>query len=239
MIYHDLRSPLANIVSSIEMLTMMVDQDPSVLSMLQIATHSTGRVQRLVNSLLDISRLESGQRIIEQKAILASTIIAEALRDTEPSISGRHQTLTTSLPDVPPLLWVDVDMIHRVLINLLENASKFTPTEGRLAMGGTMDGQWFKMWVSDNGPGILPSDRERIFEKFTRVQGKDKVSGLGIGLSFCRLAVQAHGGRIWVESEPGKGTTFWFTLPVSEKVQTGKLLRQTGRLELREPGKNS
>ncbi len=236
MIYHDLRSPLANIVSSIDMLNVMVEQDASVLAMLQIAAHSTGRIQRLISSLLDISRLESAQRIIVQKPILASDLIAEAMRDVSPSITGRHQTLVTNMIGKPPLLWVDLDMTHRVIINLLENASKFTLSDGKIELGGEVEGEWFKMWVRDNGPGILPSDRERIFEKFTRVHGKERASGLGIGLSFCRLAIQAHGGKIWVESEPGKGSTFWFTLPISDKAQTGKLLRQTGRLELKEFG---
>jgi signal transduction histidine kinase len=90
------------------------------------------------------------------------------------------------------------------------------------------------MWVRDNGPGIALSDQERIFEKFTRVRGKDKPGGLGVGLAFCKLAIQGHGGQIWVESEVDHGATFWITLPVAIKKQTGKLKRHTGKLEIKQ-----
>ena len=100
-------------------------------------------------------------------------------------------------------------------------------------MGGAQigeDGLFVKFWVRDNGPGIPPSERERVFEKFARLRGKNKPGGLGVGLAFCRLAVHAHGGDIWIESEVGKGTTFWLTLPVAQRQSAGKLKRQTGRL---------
>jgi two-component system, NtrC family, sensor histidine kinase KinB len=115
-----------------------------------------------------------------------------------------------------PRIWVDKDMIHRVLINLLENAIKFTPLEGRIEIGAqtTTDG-YVKFFVYDNGPGIPPEEAERIFDKFTRLRGKDKPGGLGIGLAFCRLAVLGHGGKIWVESEEEKGATFFITLPIA------------------------
>jgi signal transduction histidine kinase len=136
---------------------------------------------------------------------------------------------------VLPLIWVDVDMVHRVFINLLENAIKYTPTGGQVEIGAqTTSGTSVKFWVRDNGPGISAADRERIFEKFTRLRGKERPSGLGVGLAFCKLAVLGHGGQIWVESEPGKGTAFWLTLPVAQKQATGQLKRQTGRLVMKE-----
>jgi signal transduction histidine kinase len=133
-----------------------------------------------------------------------------------------------------PLISVDVDMVHRVLINLLENAIKYTPSEGQIEIGGRVENaDWVKMWIRDSGPGIPPSEQERIFEKFIRLRGKDKMpGGLGVGLAFCRLAVQGHGGRIWVESDVDQGATFWLTLPIARARKTGKLTRQTGRLKL-------
>jgi signal transduction histidine kinase len=107
-------------------------------------------------------------------------------------------------------------MIHRVLVNLLENAIKFTPVEGRIEIGAQLGEDGFvKFFVRDNGPGISPSDAERIFDKFTRLRGKNKPGGLGIGLAFCRLAVRGHGGQIWVEGEIDKGAIFFFTLPIA------------------------
>ena len=235
MIYHDLRSPLGNIISSLEMLDNMLPEDESMQSMMGIATNSTARIQRLVNSLLDIHRLESGQKIVDQKSVDPTELIQEAIRDVEPAASSRHQTIDKLLEGKYPLIWVDVDMIHRVLINLLENAIKFTPSQRRIEIGAQPDGVFVKIWVRDNGPGIALADQQRIFDKFTRLRGKERPGGLGVGLAFCKLAVQGHGGQIWVESVVDKGTTFWLTLPVAQKQKTGTLTRHTGKLELHTP----
>ena len=234
MIYHDLRSPLANIVSSLDMLSTMTTQDETSQSMLTIATNSTARIQRLINSLLDISRLESGMQVLDQKSVDPALLVGEAIHDVEPASVGRRQILDKRLGAALPLVFVDVDMIYRVFVNLLENAIKFTPAEGRVEIGGRVeDADWIKMWVRDNGPGIPAAEQMRVFEKFTRLRGTDKPGGLGVGLAFCRLAVMAHGGHIWLESEAGKGSTFWLTLPIARAKKTGRLLRQTGRLELK------
>ena len=232
MIFHDLRSPLGNIVGSLEMISTLMPDDETLNSMLNIARNSTGRIQRLVNSLLDINRLESGQKITEQNSIDPIALIRESIRDVEISIAARQHILNNRAITVLPMIWVDVDMIYRVLINLLENASKYTPVGGRIDIGAqtSLDGLFVQFWVRDNGPGIPPAERDRIFEKFTRLRGKNKTGGLGVGLAFCRLAVHAHGGEIWVDSEEGKGTTFWLTLPVAQRQSTGKLKRHTGRL---------
>jgi NtrC-family two-component system sensor histidine kinase KinB len=238
MIYHDIRSPLGNIVSSLELMDGMMPEDETLQTMLNIARNSTGRIQRLVNSLLDINRLESGQQIVDQHAIDPLVLIRESLRDVEPSALGRQQNLENKATSVLPLIWVDVDMIHRMFINLLENAIKYTPVGGQIEIGAqTSGGASVKFWVRDNGPGVSAADRDRIFDKFTRLRGKNSPSGIGVGLAFCKLAVQGHGGQIWVESELGKGTTFWLTLPVAQRKETGQLKRQTGRLVMREDRK--
>jgi signal transduction histidine kinase len=162
-------------------------------------------------------------------------LIRESIRDVEPAANGRQQKIENKVTSVLPLIWVDVDMAHRVFINLMENAIKFTPVEGRIEIGAQTDGTYVKFWVRDNGPGISAADRERIFDKFTRLRnGKERPRGLGVGLAFCRLAVLGHGGDIWIESELGNGTTFFLTLPVAQKKVTGQLKRQTGRLTMKE-----
>jgi PAS domain S-box-containing protein len=232
MIYHDLRSPLGNIISSLDMMSDMAPKDEAIQSMLTIAGNSTARIQRLINSLLDINRLESGQPVADQRAADPVELINEAIRNVEPSAAGRRQVIKRNIAAKLPPIWVDVDMIQRVLINLLENAIKFTPTDGNIEIGAEPDGILVKMWVRDSGPGIPVADQERIFEKFTRLRGKDKPGGLGVGLAFCKLAVQGHGGRIWVESEVDQGATFWLTLQVAQKKMTGRLTkRHTGRLQ--------
>ena len=221
MIYHDLRSPLANVISSLDVLFSMVPEDnkETVLAILNIAEHSTDRIQRLVSSLLDVNRLESGQPVADQTVVDSSALITQAVLDVEPTIKSRRGTVVTNLPEELPSIWVDEDMARRVLINLMENSLKFTPQGGKFEVGAQPDGDWVHIWVKDNGPGIPLSEQERIFDKFTRLRGGTKTGGLGVGLAFCRLAVLGHGGKIWVESEPGKGSTFNFTFPVATKEQ--------------------
>jgi PAS domain S-box-containing protein len=215
MIYHDLRSPLANIVSSLDVLYSMVPEDDreTVESILKIAENSTDRIQRLVSSLLDVSRLESGQPVADQKVVDTLELVRKAIHDVTPVTGGRNQILSADLPEQLPPVWVDADMARRVLINLMENASKFSPARGRIDVGAQAEDDFVHLWVRDNGPGIPLVEQDRIFDKFTRLRGDSKPGGLGIGLAFCRLAVQGHGGKIWVESEPGKGATFHFTFP--------------------------
>lgn len=221
MIYHDLRSPLANIVSSLDVLYSMVPDDDkeTVLTILKIAENSTDRIQRLVSSLLDVNRLESGQPVADQTVVDPIPMIEKMVQDVEPVTKGRRQKITVDLPKALPSIWVDEDMARRVLINLMENASKFTPPDGKLETGARQEGDWVHMWVKDNGPGIPAADQDRIFDKFTRLRGTNKPGGLGIGLAFCRLAVQGHGGRIWIESEQGTGSAFHFTFPVATEEQ--------------------
>jgi len=221
MIYHDLRSPLSNVVSSLEVLDSLIEEkDEAVESVLKIATNSTARMQRLISSLLDINRLESGQEIVTQKGVSPNKIIREALEETRSSIQGRQQRISSKIADSLPSLWADEDMICRVIINLLENASKFTPTDGKIEIGATRENNHILFWIADNGIGIPKEDRTNVFKKFARAKSGKKISGLGVGLAFCRLAVNGHGGKIWIDDEQEAGTRFNFTLPI-EKQATG------------------
>jgi PAS domain S-box-containing protein len=226
MIYHDLRSPLANVISSLDILRVMVAESssPAMGSVLNIATRSTERIQRLISSLLDIHSLEAGQAIATQKNADPRTLMQEALEILQPSLEGKQQQAEIMVRMELPPIWVDADMIRRVLINLVENASKFSPLEGRIEVGADRQNDKVLMWVQDSGPGIPPEKQDVIFNKFARLRQENSPNGLGLGLAFCRLAVQAHGGKIWVESQPGKGSRFMFTLPVSilPTVITGK-----------------
>ena len=219
MIYHDLRSPLSNIISSLDVLSTTFPPEDSEMaqSVLMIARRSTARIQRLISSLLDVNRLESGQPIGERQSISLNVIVEDAFDAIQPMAENRHQTLVSALAARLPHVYVNTDMIRRVVINLLENASKYTPQGGKIELGAKLDGDWVQVWIRDNGPGIPIADQDRIFDKFTRLKEKDMPGGLGVGLAFCRLAVQGHGGRIWVESNPGQGSRFAFTLPVTGK----------------------
>ncbi len=221
MIYHDLRSPLANIVSSLDMLSSLIplDESPSLKSIFSIANRSTERLQRLISSLLDINRLESGQPITNRSQMDVRELARESLEAVGPVVEGKQQKVEILVPENFPLLWVDSDMIRRVLINLVENATKFTPVNGKITIGGEEQGDWALLWVEDSGPGIPVEAQEQIFNKFIRLQTERYPRGIGLGLAFCRLAVQAHGGNIWVNSQVGAGSRFLFTLPVARETR--------------------
>ncbi len=220
MIYHDLRSPLSNVLSSVEMLaTVIPDAEKETSdSVLRIAHHSIDRIQRLISSLLDLNRLEQNQPLGERLIVSIPILIGEAIEAVKPAAEGREQVLEVRQDEHIPAVFVDVDMIRRVLINLLENAVKYTPPEGHIRISARADGEFVRISMEDNGPGIPESDRERVFDKFMRLKnGQGNPGGLGVGLAFCKLAVQGHGGNIWVESAPEKGSVFVFTLPVAKE----------------------
>ena len=222
MIYHDLRSPLANVVSSLDVLdSMMADEDPTLRSLVGIALRSTERIQRLTNTLLDINRLEAGQPITSLQLANPLYIIQDALDSVAHIFENKDQKIETILPDHLPEIMIDEDMIRRVITNLLENAAKYTPPGSQIMIGADRLENEVQIWVKDNGPGIPSNEQKRIFEKFTRLTNRETSKGLGLGLAYCRLAVEAHGGRIWVESEPDEGARFVFLIPVS--IQESKL----------------
>jgi len=217
MIYHDLRSPLANIVSSLEILSTLVpmEDDSAIKSVYQIASRSTDRMQRLINSLLDINRIESGIQVTEKNNVPVPGLVAEAVETTLPNIVSKNQHISKQVDQHLPELLVDEDMIKRVLINLIENASKYSPARTDIIVSARRVPGAVEFSVDDDGPGIPDSFKEHIFEKFNRVNSYSTRKGLGLGLAFCRLAVTAHGGKIWVENKPEIGSRFIFTIPIS------------------------
>ena len=216
MIYHDLRSPLANLLSSVEMLDDIIptSERDSAQPILRIAHHSINRIERMVSSLLDINRLEHNQTIGERQTADISALISYSIEAVKPSTEGREQTILSNVVSGLPQVYVDMDMIRRVLINLLENAAKYTPTNGLIQIGAEKNDDFILIYVQDNGPGIPEGEKEHIFDKFIRLKNKNGTRGLGVGLAFCKLAVQGHMGKIWVEPAPDSGSKFFFTLPV-------------------------
>ncbi len=222
MTYHDLRSPLGSIAMSLELLQQICTnaEDPTVSELFSIALHAADRLHRLTSNLLDIHRIEAGQLPLDTQPLSPTTLVNDAAEAVQPQLTKRGHTLTKQIEENLPDVLADHDMIRRVLINFLENAIKYTPAHGHITVGANREGEdKVRFWVSDNGPGISEEDQKRIFNKYargTRPQGK----GLGLGLAFARLAVQAHGGEIGVQSRLGEGATFYFTLPVVSQDDT-------------------
>ena len=230
MIVHDLRSPLSSILGGLQMIEETIGlSDPTSIERqaLEISIHSTRKLLDLVNSLLDISRMTSGQALAETEPVALESIIDAAIERLSPlaleeGIVVRKQI---QLP-LPPVL-IDEEKISRVLINLLDNALKFTPSSQpvtilaqRWAEPGDSGAapEFVCCIVRDAGPGIPPEHREHIFDRFVQIdQPIGRRRGTGLGLSFCRLAVEAHGGKIWVDDAPGGGSDFAFTLPIATR----------------------
>jgi signal transduction histidine kinase len=215
MIFHDLRSPLGNIISSLEVLqSTLPKEDEAPRSVLSISLRSSRRLLRLVESLLDLGRLETGQAVLHKTPSSLGALIVEAVEEVLPVAEAKGHVVRFDLMQDLPQVDMDVDMIRRVVINLLENAIKYTRAEGQITVSARTDDGHVLVGVKDTGPGIAPHDHRRIFERFARLHRGDTAKGLGLGLAFCRLAVEAHDGQIWVDSDVGRGATFSFTLPL-------------------------
>lgn len=219
MLVHDLRGPAGNLINVIEMLPMLIestDDADSLHTILEMARRSGQEVRDLIDSMLDVGLLEQGEVPLQHNPVILNDLIEAVEEQIEPRASAKEmQVIIEPLPEAP-LLFIDSSMIRRVLINLLDNAIKYTPNEGRVVMTTTIVDEMLHVAVSDNGPGISRADQGHIFEKFSRVNHASKISGVGLGLAFCKLAVEAHGGTITVESEgiAGQGSTFRITVPI-------------------------
>jgi len=216
MLYHDLRSPLANISMSLGLLQQNCDGDENQ-KLIAMAKRSTDRLSRLTINMLDLRRLEAGQMPLQTQGVPPEDIIREALEVVLPHSQQRKHTLETDIPPSLPPVRADRDVIRRVLINLLENAIKYTPAGGHIRVGAAQEDRAVRFWVNDNGPGIPEAEQRHIFQKYARVHQQG--TGLGLGLAFARMAVQAHGGTIGLESTPGEGSTFFFTLPTDTPAE--------------------
>ncbi len=215
MIFHDLRSPLSNVISSLDVIQASLPgaRDQDIQDLFDIANRSTVRIQRLTKSLLDINKLESGRAITNLEEVKPDELIHYAKQALITQSDAKKQTVSLTIPADLPLIHADRDMLERVLINLFQNAIKFTPSKGYIDFGVEVDGNTIRFWVQDSGPGVDPEYIDRIFDKYTRIHPDERIKGLGLGLAFCRLAVEGHKGRIWVENLPEGGAKFTFTIP--------------------------
>ena len=217
MLVHDLRTPLTAIIGPLEMLlddtsAPFDDIQRELLTMCQRNAH---RLLGMVNDLLDIGKMESGEIILERTDVTPGALVEEAVRQTAPLAGEKGLEVAHDVAPGLPRLHADEDLLRRVLVNLLGNAIKFTPEGGRVAVSARDAPGALVFSVRDTGEGIPREAFGRIFEKFGQVESRSagRRMSTGLGLTFCKMAVEAHGGRIGVESEPGKGSVFSFTIP--------------------------
>nr|MBC7245769.1 HAMP domain-containing histidine kinase [Chloroflexota bacterium] len=218
-ISHELRTPLTCIKTSIELLqaSKAHETDENECALLQTIADHTARLEKLVTDLLQMIRLEAGQLELTRQPTDLAVLLRRAAAALEPLQRSKGQSLELDLPEGLPRAWIDRERIEQVAANLLSNAIKFTPTGGhiRLTLRHIPNEKILAVTVSDNGPGIAPEERERLFTKF--YTGRRASSGIGLGLYLAKQLVELHGGHITVESTPGQGSTFAFTIPLEVK----------------------
>lgn len=226
MVYHDLRGPLQSIKIVMKQFEKkFADQNDQIVSvLLESGTRSTEQLQRMIDGLLDIQRFEQGNSITNTSIQSLYDVLQDTIKLVRPLANEVDMNLNLHFSAELPSINFDADMIQRVVINLIENAIKYTPAGGDINLNVSLkDDETVLVSINDSGPGIPKDMLASIFEKFSRIKHKNAPKGVGLGLAFCRLAVEAHGGKIWVESEDGQGSQFKFTLPLvtddeSEKV---------------------
>jgi PAS domain S-box-containing protein len=226
---HELRTPLTSIKGFAEILLSYDEDKETQKEFLNIINEESERLTRLIDDLLDLARLESGRQQWETDRIAVTDVITQAVHAVHSLVTQKGLNVQTELaPDLPGYMG-DKDRLIQVVTNLLSNAIKFTPEEGEIKVKAEIikDTQQKKpvetirVSVSDTGIGIEAKDQKAVFERFKQVGDTmtDKPKGTGLGLPICKEIVEHYGGRMWVESELGKGSIFYFTLPLDKKVK--------------------
>ena len=222
MIVHDMRSPLTAMQGFLELLEMM-DGDglsDNGAGFLRQARDSTDNLIDMVSSLLDVNKMESGEMPLSPEECDLAALAREATSKLS-SLKGAR-VLSVHAPEEAEIVKCDPGLILRVIQNLLGNALKFTPDGGSVQAAIRPGEESVRVVVQDTGPGVPPEYHEKIFEKFGQVEMREQKQkhSTGLGLTFCKLAVEAHGGQIGVDSEVDKGSTFWFELPLTANSET-------------------
>ena len=216
MIVHDLRTPLTSLLTGLQTVPLVGDLNETQDEMLQIATDGGEILLGMINDLLDVEKMEQESVPLERTLISPETLISQAIAQVTLLAAAEELTLTPEIAPNTPNFTGDEDKLRRTLVNLMGNAIKFTPRGGVVTAGvscGPENSLLF--FVRDTGEGIPADALDRVFEKFGQVETRQagRKMSTGLGLTFCKLAVEAHGGRIWAESAPGAGSVFFFTLP--------------------------
>ena len=216
MLVHDLRTPLSSLVAGLDTLNAVAQLDDIAQNILDISVRGAKSLSGLIDTILDVSRAEAGLLILDRKPILPLSLAALATEEVEQLILKKSLALSLEIAPELPVFSGDKTKLKRVLVNLLGNAISHTPAKGHLKISVELcpDKQTFLWCVSDTGSGIPAEELENIFEKFGQVASTSHgQANSGLGLTFCKLVVEAHGGKIWAESQIERGSQFYFTVP--------------------------
>ena len=210
MIIHDLKNPLTGVKANLEIVGM--EELTDTRDCLDAAVRSCDLLFHMIQDLLDISRMEEGRLTLNLESLDLNELVEPAVRESEVPAHAESKEIHVEIPSGLPRIPGDRNLLYRTLSNLMINAVKHTGRGGNITIRATGENGALRVEVSDTGQGIPAAYLERIFEKFGQVESR-RHGGSGLGLTFCKMAVESHGGRIWAESEEGQGSTFILVLP--------------------------
>ncbi len=210
MVSHELKTPLAAMKTAAQVLSV-ADAEDTKREMVSIILRNIERQTKLVTDLLDLSRIESGGMALKMERVSPGAVVADAVESVRHEAEEKGLTLKIELPESLPPVRGDREKLRQVVINLLDNAIKFTSRGVVCIKAREVNGD-VEVRVSDTGMGIPEEEQNRVFDRFYQVGNPPQTGGTGLGLAICKGIIEAHGGRIWVESEPGRGSTFVFTV---------------------------
>ncbi|HCC48679.1 MAG TPA: hypothetical protein DEQ38_11280 [Elusimicrobia bacterium] len=211
MITHDMRAPLSTLQGYTELLMKKIGPSPSTDKYLQSMLYSSRRLRGMIDDILNVTKLERGTMALQLDSMDASALMARIKDNHEPVAGPKNIKLSVALPPSKIELMADPILLERVITNLMGNSLKFTPSGGSITLSTWETAQEVFFAVEDTGPGIPENKREEIFGKYSQME-EHKSQGFGLGLAMCKMTVELHKGRIWVESELGKGSKFIFTV---------------------------
>jgi len=214
IVAHDLRNPLGTIKMAAGLLEEGLAPGSTPGKQIAIVRRAVDRMNRLIGDLLDAKRMENGQLTVEPRPVAALLLLTEAMDMLRGVASGHHLELVLDAPPELPMVLADANRIQQVLSNLVGNAIKFTAPRGCITIRGEQAMGGVRFAVCDTGPGILPEQLPNVFAQFWQASKGDK-RGIGLGLAIAKGIVEAHNGKIWVESTFGAGAAFYFTLPIA------------------------
>ncbi|GAV25727.1 PAS domain-containing sensor histidine kinase [Carboxydothermus islandicus] len=222
---HELRTPLTSIKGFLETLLDGALEDKTIAKhFLQIMNSETERLTRLIDDLLSLSKIEAKKVDFAPKPLMLQELVQKMKLLFKSRLEEKELSFIISLPENLPLVLADGDMISQVLINLIDNAIKYTPAGGKIEVSADVKGSWVEVVVKDTGIGIPEESQKRIFERFYRVDKarSRELGGTGLGLAIVKHIIELHNGKVWVKSKVGEGSAFGFTVPIAQQAQKGE-----------------
>ena len=217
MIVHDMRNPLTSLVGFAELLTQLnlIADDDRARQYLTRVRSSAQTLMDMINTMMDLAKLEAGELVVKVESVLLEDVLENVIDGVGGMVDLKKLRLDIDLSDVSKEVQADREILRRVLVNIVGNATDFSPEKGCITIRSEWVDGCVRLSVIDEGPGVPEAYREHIFRKFGQIEGQRQEFSTGLGLSFCKLAVEAHGGQIGVADNDGQGgSCFWFTLPV-------------------------